>query len=196
MKRLALVVVAGTVLAGCFDKSGDNAALSTAIQQASDVKVSAVSPDMTVKSWWALKDAAIKLDDELCRELVKSRAKLEEKTKQIAGESIEYAMTCSDVLENYERTIESVDVQSDTRAIVTASIKNLTPPDPGASTDSSEQANKKKGSAFKYLLERQDSNSGWKITKVSYMAFYSRSWDDAFKRKEPYNHIYVNERYQ
>ncbi|HCN45043.1 MAG TPA: hypothetical protein DIT18_04775 [Pseudomonas sp.] len=196
MKRLALVVMAGSVLAGCLDKSSDNAALSRAIQQASDVKVSAVSPDMAVKSWWALKDAAIKLDNALCLELVKSRARLEEKTKQIAGDSIEYGMTCSDGAESYERTIESVDVQSDTRAIVTASIKNVTPADPGASTDSSEQANKKKGSAFKYVLERQDSSSEWKVSKVSYMAFYSRSWDDAFKKKEPYNHIYVNERYQ
>lgn len=196
MKRLALAVLAGIVLVGCLDRGADNPALSSALKQAADLKVSAVSPDMTVKSWWGLKDAAIKLDDELCRELVKSRAKLEEKTKEIAGDSIEYTMTCSDVSESYERTIESVDVQSDTRAIVTASIKNVTPPDPGASTDSSEQANKRKGSVFKYLLERQDASSGWKITKVTHMAFYSRSWDDVFKKKEPYNHVYVNERYQ
>lgn len=196
MKRLALVALAGIVLAGCFDNGNESSALSSAIKQASDVKVSAVSPDMAVKSWWALKDAAIKLDGELCRELVKSRASLEEKTKEIAGGVLEYAMTCPVTSESYERNIESVDVQSETRAIVTASIKNVTPPDPGASTDSGEQANKKKGSAFRYLLERPDASSGWKITKVSHMAFYSRSWDDAYKKKEPYNHIYVNEGYQ
>ncbi|RRV49589.1 hypothetical protein [Pseudomonas sp. p106] len=193
MKGMVLVGVASLALAGCFDKGETNTALSGAKKAVSEIKVSNVSPDMTVKSWWALKDAGIRLNDELCTELVKSRAELEEKTKAIADDELNFGTTCSTVTDRYERKIESVDVQSDTRAIVTALIKNTTPPDPGASLDSEEQANKEKGYAFKYLLERSDANSGWSISQVSKMAFYSRSWDDVYKKPKPYNHIYVNE---
>lgn len=190
--KASSALVLSLVLAGC---NNEQAATSGSAQAAADVEkvvVGSNSPDVTVKSWWALKDAGLRLEDELCKEGQKSWVGVDKRLRALAGDEVDTSYRCLSKSPTYSRKIDSVDVQSETRAVVLATIKNTSPPDDRASTDSAEAAGKEKGSEFRYLLERKDSSSSWAITQVESRAFYSRSWEPELQRPRPSNQIYVD----
>lgn len=193
MKRLAIVVLVGAMLSGCLESSAKSEAVSKEEKAIESIAVSSNTPDMAIKSWWSLKDANLRLSKALCFDNSKARAEVFTKLRSLAGRDIAVEQDCNLMSETYSRSIESVDIQSETMAIVTATIRNTTPPDDGAPFGSEEKAAKEKGSIYKYTLERSDAKSGWVIGKMSRKPYYSSSWDDVLNAPEPYNHKYVND---
>jgi hypothetical protein len=153
------------------------------------------TPDMAVKSWWEAKDLSLKQMMAAC-ELVESHAsELEGKLGAMAGAGIRTETSCG-AADKYQRVIEDVQVQSETRAVILARAKNVAPPDEGASTDSSDQRIKDTGVALRYTLERPDDKAPWKIASIEAKPSYSTNWEPVQEKRNPSNHIYADPYFQ
>lgn len=189
--RILIGALVVALLAGCIDRAERSEGLVNATKQIEGLQLVTNSPDATVKSWWAAKDAGVRLEREICFEYVSLQRPAIEKLSQLASSNISEARACRADPLLFDRQIAKVEVESDTRATVYALIKNITPPEPGASLDESDRKMKELGERFRYTLERKDSSSGWVISKVSSLPSYSNDWQDAYIKTVPSNNRYV-----
>lgn len=193
MKRFLVVSLAALALSGCLDKGGLGDGVTKAISAIEQTEINRNSPDMTVKSWWRVKDAAVTLYLEECKERLKVEEPLFSKLSDLSTPEIYSDRECAKSPDTYDREIIKVDVQSDTRAVVTARISNSTPPEPGAELSDKDRMSKEAGEGYQYVLERKDSASEWKISQVSTMPSWSREWKSIFKKPEPSSNRWVFE---
>lgn len=192
--RLFVGAILAMSLAGCLDESKPDG-LAKATKDVEGVVIAANSPDAAVKSWWAVKDAGIQLDREICTEYMKMSSPKDEKLRELAADSLHFRTDCS-VTHSYERKIAKVDVESDTRAVVSAVIRNIEPPEPGAEMDESDRKAKEAGERYRYTLERGKSTDGWKIASIERFPSYARDWQEAYSKPKPSNNRYVFEQFQ
>jgi hypothetical protein len=98
--------------------------------------IETASPDQAVKSWWRVLDLREKNNTEKCNAQLKSTTPpfAAYLPKVVQGEVLRTLtakeQVCTEDL--YEREIQEVKAESETRAIVFATIKNVTPIPPGA----------------------------------------------------------------
>lgn len=196
MKRLIMVVAVAVSLSGCLDKDATDDGLAKAISAVKNIESANNSPDVTVKSWWRVKDSSAAVNFEICKNNLKLAAPYIEKLAQLSTEDLHKEGGCERALPIFDRQITKVDVQSDTRAVVSAHIKNATPPEDGAVLDADAKKAKEAGERFQYVLERKDASSGWKISKVASFPSYARDWEDVYVKPEPSNNRYVYGYYQ
>nr|WP_312968699.1 hypothetical protein [Pseudomonas sp.] len=194
--RVLVVVTALAVLTGCLEKEEKNRELEEATSHLLSVPIATNSPDATVKSWWAVKDAELLLTAEICREYARMKIPVAEKLAKLKAETFSTAQDCSAGNLKFERRIEKVEVESETRAVVAALIRNTTPPDSGAVLGDKDRIMKESGEKFRYILERTDSNAGWGISVIESFPSYARDWEPAYPPREPSNHVYVFGNYQ
>lgn len=191
-RRLVAVAAAVIVLAGCNgERQGSD--LAKAVSQAEVAEARNNSPDVAVKSWWELKDAGAALQIEICKSNLGLTSSYLDKLSELSTDEVYVPRGCGQGLPVFDRQITKVDIQSDTRAIVTALIKNVTPPEDGAVFDRGDKEAKEKGKPFQYILERADSGSGWRISQVSHYPSYARSWERVFEKPKPSTNRWVNE---
>ncbi len=193
MKKFLAISLSALALAGCLEKVEKNEGLAKATSAIEKIEVNRNSPDMTVKSWWRVKDASMAVYLEECRERLKVEEPIFKKLSELSTPEIHSDRDCNNSPDTYDRNITNVDVQSDTRAVVTARIINTTPPDQGASLSDKDRKEKEAGDAYQYILERKDAASGWKIAQVMTMSSWSREWRSIFKKPEPSNNRFVFE---
>lgn len=196
MKRLMMVLVIPMALSGCFEKAPANEGLARSINAVGSIETANNSPDATVKSWWIVKDASAEVRIELCRNNLKLAEPFFEKLSQLSADSLLGKGECGKKPPSFDRQIKKVDIQSETRAVVTAHIKNVTPPEEGAVLDDDAKRYKEAGEPFQYLLERKDAKSGWKITKIASFPSYASDWKDVYEKPAPSNNRYVYGFYQ
>ena len=84
----------------------------------------------------------------------------------------------------YSRDIQEVKAESETRAVVFATIKNVTPIPQGAEPDESDKKYRADGFRFKYVLEK--TSDGWKIAQVFKYRDYMRSdpWESVYQPRD------------
>lgn len=196
MQRLIVVSAIAMALAGCFEKKATDDSLSKAIDSVTRAEVGNNSPDVAVKSWWRAKDAGTLLQFEICKNNLKLASPYFEKLSELSTDELYKERSCGTTTPSFDRQITKVEVQSDTRAVVIAQIRNVTPPEDGAFLDSDDKKAKEAGEPFQYVLERKDTQSGWKIAQVYRYPSYSRSWEQVYKKPEPSSNRWVNEWYQ
>lgn len=167
LNRIALLLPLVFALQACNDDGAAKAKL------ASDAKFVAPtpnlnSPDNAVKSWWALNDAVDKYVNENCKRQANKVS--EDRAARISisfGSTKEFFQKADDcILETYDRTIERASVETDTRAVVMANIKNSTKIPEGASLSNHSKDEVEKGISYKYVLTR-DSDK-WYVDEVYY----------------------------
>lgn len=196
MQRLIITGVTALALTGCFDRDQADDGLGKAVGVVSAIEAANNSPDVTVKSWWRVKDASAVIRIEVCKNNLKLAAPYFAKLSQLAEDQLISEGGCEKTPLIFDRQITKVDVQSDTRAVVTAHIRNATPPEEGAVLDADAKKAKEAGEPFQYVLERQDTKNGWKITKISSFSSYTKDWRDAYPKAEPSNNRYVYDSFQ
>ena len=189
--RILIGAVAVMLLAGCLAEGKRSEGLVNATKQIEDLPLATNSPDATVKSWWAAKDAEMRLDLELCFEYANLQRPAIEKLSQLASSNVSEGRKCRAEPLLFDRQIAKVEVESETRATVYALIKNITSPEPGSTLDESDRRSKEAGERYRYTLERKDSSSGWGISKVSNLPSYAKDWQDAYIKTVPSNNRYV-----
>ena len=196
MKKLVAVGAITMALSGCFDKGAADDGLAKAISAVNAIEVENNSPDISVKSWWRVKDSSAVVNGEICKSNLKLASPYFEKLTQLSTGDLSTKGRCDVKPTAFDRQITKVDVQSDTRAVVTAQIKNVSPPEEGAILDDDDKKAKETGEPFQYVLERRDTKSGWKISKISNFPSYARDWQEVYKKHEPSTNRYVYDYYQ
>lgn len=196
MKRLMVMGVISVALSGCFEKGPTDGGLAKSLSTVGAIEAANNSPDITVKSWWRVKDASMAVRVEVCKNDLRLAATYFEKLAKLSSNDLYNSDSCALAPLSFDRQIAKVDVQSDTRAVVTAHIKNVTPPEDGAKFDTDDKKAKEAGEPFRYLLERNDAKSGWQITKIESFPSYARDWQDVSEKPVPSNNRYVYGLYQ
>lgn len=193
MNRILAISLSTLALAGCLEKGEKSEGLAKAKNAIEKIEVTRNSPDMTVKSWWRVKDASMDLYLEECKERMKVEDPVFKKLSELSTPDIYTGRECNNSPDTYDREITKVDVQSDTRALVYARISNTTPPDEGAVLSEKDRKRKEEGEGYQYVLERKDANAEWKISQVSNSTYWSPEWKSVFKKPEPSSNKYVFE---
>lgn len=172
-----IIFVATFVLSGC-NQDKTNAKLdisshsdSAKSKQSSDLKIETKSPDTTVKSWWAVLDYNDVQRRALCakyaHDIDESNNLNYKNIQQVTnGATLAYSKPehtlCTG--ETYSREISEVKTESETRAIVFATIKNSTLIPAGAQPTADDLKSRGAGFKFKYVLEKD--LTGWKVIQV------------------------------
>lgn len=126
------------------------------------------SPDQAVKTWWRFIDMKALADMNTClKEVANAPSTYLAYLPSIAQSDVLRTFTldptmCS--IDVYSRDIQEVKMESETRALVFALIKNISPPPLGADPDEHDSKSRQDGSRFKYVLEK--TSQGWKVSQV------------------------------
>lgn len=120
-----------------------------------DSKISLQTPDNAVKSWWTLFDSVVEFENVTCR--IARRANVSWIQKALTASltpdaTIRFLHGDQCVKSSWRRTIDEVKAESETRAVVFATVWSNDAPTPAASNDEIEVA--KRGTKFRYVLEK------------------------------------------
>lgn len=183
---LLAAAFAGCTPAGKQAEPQGAASAPTVAAKNAEVVIQTASPDLAVKSWWSLFDALELNQYKECISYAQRRSGVYKDAPAIAtGEmlaTLSESPVC--VLETYSRDIDSVNVETETRAIVLATVRISTPIPPGASTD---LESRRAGEKFRYVVEKIEGK--WKLAMVyrrrSHLS--DSGWEKVYeKRDTPY----------
>lgn len=166
MTKLSALLAIALALTGC-NKEQDTP--WTRLQAAAPQPSAATNtPDATVKSWWQARDDRANFGAKVCDEMRELYGPVDRTLLSLAASNITDDIAdpdrCAPTV--YSRDITKVDIQSDTRALVQAHVRNATPPSKGYTMDEDDKQRKGKGRRMQYLLERQDAQQPWKVTQI------------------------------
>lgn len=86
---------------------------------------------------------------------------------KVAQEDVLRTLTPKEIVcreDVYDRDIQEVKLESETRAVIFVKVKNVTPVPAGADPDEYDKQYRKNGFRFKYLVEK--TSEGWKVSQV------------------------------
>jgi hypothetical protein len=187
-KTIFLALLISFALAGC---SEDKTKSNTAVPTTEKFSIRTGSPDEAVKSWWAVHDEENKIAIDVCREeRAKQKKLLSEGVEKVAtGNLLAMYKWLGCTTYSYDREIDSVKVESETRGLVFATIKNSTPIPEGITASEYEKESRMNGEKFKYLVEKVDGQ--WRVSDVYvFDKFNSKGdiWRSVYRdlSKQPY----------
>ncbi|CAB3707719.1 hypothetical protein [Achromobacter pestifer] len=197
MTKPALLLALAIVLAGCSKEESPWTRLQAATPQ---LKVTANTPDAAVKSWWHVRDEEERYAVAVCKELAELYRPLRSARDSVSTEGLQANLAGNEKCdqESYDREIVNVDVQSNTRALVVAHIRNSKPPTPGYVMNIDERDKKERGVRMQYLLERADNTQAWKVAQVYDQHRYCtvtpvNGWCPLYNQSPGSGHTYVLE---
>lgn len=153
------------------------------------------TPDRALKSYWAYVDWDLDRQAESSKQFLNSAdyAERREVHEKVAVRAIVDDHKGTPLREIYQREILSATVETESRAVIAATIKNVTPLPQGMTLEPLDRKKRDDGQRFRYVMEREGSN--WKVAEIwAYESFLSR-----FERRSPSRiqllPIYVHEGY-
>lgn len=146
-----------------------NTATQTAVQSASPaVEIDTSSPDNALKSWWRVLDHREQVNSAECTRMIQSKpdyfalfARVAQEAPLAQYTSVEVALCAP---ETFDREIQEVKSESETRSVIFAKIRNTSPIPAGADPSPDERKTRADGYRYKYLLEK--TAAGWKVSAV------------------------------
>lgn len=165
-----------------------SAAVPTAVSATPSEPVPEVkldSPDHAVQSWWRMRDHILKLRNQKCTSggYDSFASRLAPLADGPAKLDVEKASSCT--LEIFDREIQEVKTESETRAVVFARIKNVTPIPSGATPDEIHLKWRRDGEKIRYVLEK--TSAGWKVSQIFMYKDYTKQWTPVFESNpKPY----------
>lgn len=162
----ALITIALTaVLVACSVNDDSTEVKSSAAAPT----IETASPDLALKSWWRVRDYENKLVSEHCQRSTRYR---HEGPFRDAMQKIATGPALNEIAERpglcgadvYERTIVEVKVESDTRAVALALIKQATPAPANTALTAEQIGERAQGVRYKYVLERVGKD--WRVAEV------------------------------
>lgn len=173
-------IFATAVLVGCMNSSAPTSNSRPKVQ----VRIENGSPDKAVKSWWLLRDLVAEESLQFCQLATEQEQKSPARKflSDIADGTALKRLTekqheCTPTI--LSRDIKTVQVETETRAIVIANIKDVSPIPAGGVPDEHDQKYRANGFNYKYLLEK--GTGGWKIAQIYEQDRYSTGGGDPWK---------------
>lgn len=134
------------------------------------------TPDRAIKSYWATLDAIRMTEHEMglqvrshFREAAAPLNSLFTAEVRRTREGRETA------IESFNRDIASVEVETESRAVIVATIRNTTPIPEGAELSRYDEERRRDGERYRYVLERE--GDGWLVAEVWAYRDYRKDWD-------------------
>jgi hypothetical protein len=124
------------------------------------------TPDRALREHWRLDDLANASNleqDSTSEEGQFSKRWFAARRSLTTGEALEALATEAEP-ETFSREVLDVDLQTETRAVVLARIRNTTPIPPGAVVSDSDLKARREGAEFRYIFEKDQ--AGWKLSQV------------------------------
>lgn len=177
-------------------KTNDYSVNVTEVLSDVNKKIENHSPDKAVKSRWLIVENLELLSKKECENSKNKKSEFHKTVFELLGRVTDGALlkkhskidSCSNYV--YSREITEVKTESETRAIVFAKIKNITPIPEGAIAGEHEKNRRAEGTEFKYVTEK--SVEGWKVVKVYEKSEFNNSWFERYKLdSEPDYPFYV-----
>ncbi|MCS4296236.1 hypothetical protein M2375_004494 [Comamonas sp. BIGb0152] len=125
------------------------------------------TPDKAVKSWWAVVDSKINFKYQECTQAASAEqtALLQAQLRLATGAVKSYLQHDKEcTLFAYDRRIDRVDIETESRALVVATIKNSTRPKAGQSISKNTVEAASVGVEYRYVLSRED--DGWRVDDI------------------------------
>lgn len=179
MRIFLIPVVLALLLSGCNSNNQTPTKLT-----APGIDVS--TPDKTVKSLWAVIDWRSAMGVEEGQRYIKTSDSLTwlKLQEQLNAKEITASITANMAIEKYSRDIVQANVETESRAVVVAIIKNITPLPADAVLSKYQIKARDEGSRIKYVLEKNASN--WQISEAWVWDEYS----NGFRKSRPDNSTY------
>ena len=139
-----------------------------------DFQFNTESPDQAVKTWWRYLDFVQAKNFESCQNDVETTPQHMPEVDKIAQNAVlnMYARKNDCMFETMSREIQEVKMETSTRSVLLALIKNTTPVPNGAVPDKYDTKWRDEGFKFKYLLEKN--SDSWKVSQVYRYDEYSK----------------------
>ena len=139
------------------------------------------TPDKALKSYWAVRDSVRSKQVELFtqnKEVYQSAAaQMSEVADGVLAKSFSFDIS---PLEIFSRDLLDVKVESESRAVIIAVIKNSTPIPAGAEMSEFDEERRRDGERYRYILEKNQ--TGWRASEVWEWSTYP---SDAWKKIKP-----------
>jgi hypothetical protein len=171
-------------------KSATSAAAATAPASAApspQLIVEIDSPDRAIKTWWRYLDLKEQNNALKCRQAKDEPGSPDQQyLGLIAQADVLRTLLPTDrkcAVDVYSRDIQEVKAESETRAVVFAHVKNVSPIPVGAEPDEYDKKFRQDGFRFKYVLEK--TSSGWKVSQV-----FKYSETNKYLKKDVWQNIY------
>lgn len=149
------------------------------------------TPDIALKSWWALIDAKDRFYSKRCDQ-PEAPAFVKYRDEILTGDTKDFFTRnqTSCAADTYGREIDEVKVESDSRATIFATIKNTTPLPQDVHLSDSDERSRSTGERYKYVLERSSTQEGWKVSQVFSHNDYASAGEPEWRLE--YDPNYVN----
>lgn len=173
---MRVAIVAAVCAAGLISCAKTDLPTTGAPEVVRPVQTDMTTPDKALKSFWAVRDAVRKTQADLfAKHLEEYRASQGQINAVAAGALAKTFAAEVDVPETFSRDIVDVKVESESRAVIVASIKNTSAIAAGAEPSKYEEERRRDGDRYKYVLERDQ--TGWRVAEIwEWRAYPSPDW--------------------
>jgi len=172
--KIILFFLVAPIMISCSDKSTPST--SESIINTS-VKIDTTTPDKALKSYWDVRDAIRVGRIDLYKQSIEKNKNREKQLANITTDSLikDFQIDFGTV-ETFSRDILEVKVESESRAVVLAVIKNTTPVSANAEITQSVEERRRNGERYRYILERDQ--SGWRVAEIwEWDTYPSPGWE-------------------
>lgn len=178
-KLILQVIVISLTVVGC-NKAPEQVTTQHASSQ--PVQVDMSTPDKAIKSYWSVRDAVRKSQDDIFRRSIESYRNASAQFEDVlTGELAKAWSTKPSSFETFERDILDVKIETESRAIVTAVIRNTSPIPAGADVSRFVEQRRLAGERYRYVLEK--TGSAWKVSEIWFWDEYvKRDWSKKYPR--------------
>lgn len=171
---IALAIALGAALTACERP----AVTSSPATQTEWPQVDRSTPDNALRSYWATRDAVRKHMEQAIAEDAPKWSALRLTLEITATNPIAKTFVDGEgsrVFETFSRDILEVKVESDSRALAIALIKNTTPIPNGAEMRGYDEERRRDGERYKYVLQKNA--DGWRVDEIwKWDTFPSPNW--------------------
>ena len=173
MKEIAFsLAICLVVLPGCSNPDAPGAKAKA--DAAETVQVDLATPDKALKSYWAVRDAVRKKHEKLVDGWKKDFLAAADQLSSVAHSAV-FEFKDGLGFETFSRDIIDVKIESESRAVVVAVIKNTTPIPAGAEPSKFDEERRRDGQRYKYVLEK--GQTGWRVAEIwEWRTYPSPDW--------------------
>lgn len=187
MKSTILVaLVVFTFIAGCSTK--ENSPTKSVVPPMPVVDIS--TPDKALKSYWEARDwLSARTTERDSREWADQAEAGGQLIAKVTGGTVAANFSRRDLfpVERFDRSIDEVKVETESRAVALATVKNVTPIQVGAEPSKFETEWREQGAKVKYVLEKGP--AGWQVSEIFEWNKYSRQFELHYMAKKPKPHF-------
>ena len=134
------------------------------------------TPDKAIKSYWAVRDSVRSKWFELFAHNKEGYQSVEAQMSEVADGALAKNLSFKIMpVETFSRELIDVKLESESRAVIIAVIKNSTPIPAGAEMSKFDEERRRDGERYRYILEKNQ--AGWRVSEVWQWGTYpSAEW--------------------